>query len=899
VCKSTEGCGGAGNKCRIDRIATIVAAERQKFTWGGGCALYDKGVRKRKLPDRAPDPFREREAMVRALVDEVASPGPARRRVAMTDEFTLKGLLPFYATFVHRLGFVVTVHTGADRTALKRGIEEANVPFCAPMQQYRGLMSEMVADHPDFLFAPMLRALPRVAGEPHAVACPIVQASPDMLRLDLQGRTQARLISPVVDIGPGNLRSKEFVASCYALAAEMGAPVGRWQAAFDAALAAQERFDDRCREIGRDALDFCEARDITPVIVLGRPYTIYNTVLNSNVPALLREQGTVAIPVDCYPVDTTVPVFDDMFWGFGQRNLRAAHQVRRTPGVYSLYCSNYSCGPDSFNLHFYAYIMDGKPFAVIETDGHSGDAGTKTRIEAFLHCVAEDLAAHPDSARKRAHQYKLIELAKARLPDIKRRDELCLIARMGPGAEALAAALRGLGYRAESLPMPTRDTVRIGRRHTSGKECVPMTITLGSVLERLESERDTDERFALLIPRADGPCRFGAYNMLYKITLERLGWKDRVSVWSPSSRHYFEGAPSGLAALAFSGFMAEDLLLEARYDVRPVEKRSGAADEIYARYTTELRGLLERAGSGDLSTSGVLLEVARGRLFGCTSVLERAAREFAAIKGDKALPTVLVVGEIYVRCDPFANDFIIEKLEQRGIRARFAPFNEWLEYTDWLNARDGTLGLGGKLAGLVQGRIRTLTYARMAQPLGWPRRTTMADTMRAAQDYLRPDLRGEAILTVGGPVHEWRAGHIDGVVSVGPLECMPSKIAEAQFFHVAEREGLLSLSLPFNGDPIDPEIVDNFAFEVHGRFRSRHHQAKLETLSWLKRSLRKLPLPNVIPMAARATMRAGAKRAASAIAERRTAVPVIGDTAPPPCVSREQALPRPRLVSRV
>ena len=40
VCKSTEGCGGAGNKCRIDRLSTFVEGERQKFTWGGGCSLY-------------------------------------------------------------------------------------------------------------------------------------------------------------------------------------------------------------------------------------------------------------------------------------------------------------------------------------------------------------------------------------------------------------------------------------------------------------------------------------------------------------------------------------------------------------------------------------------------------------------------------------------------------------------------------------------------------------------------------------------------------------------------------------------------------------------------------------------------------------------------------------------
>jgi len=74
------------------------------------------------------------------------------------------------------------------------------------------------------------------------------------------------------------------------------------------------------------------------------------------------------------------------------------------------------------------------------------------------------------------------------------------------------------------------------------------------------------------------------------------------------------------------------------------------------------------------------------------------------------------------------------------------------------------------------------------------------------------------VLTVGGPVHEWREGLIDGVVSVGPLECMPAKVAEAQFFHVAESTGLPSLSIPVNGDPVDPEMLDGFAFEVLSRF---------------------------------------------------------------------------------
>ena len=51
---------------------------------------------------------------------------------------------------------------------------------------------------------------------------------------------------------------------------------------------------------------------------------------------------------------------------------------------------------------------------------------------------------------------------------------------------------------------------------------------------------------------------------------------------------------------------------------------------------------------------------------------------------------------------------------------------------------------------------------------------------------------------------------------------MPNKIAEAQFFHVAEQEGLLTLTLALNGEPVDPEVLDNFAFEVRARHGQMH-----------------------------------------------------------------------------
>ncbi len=349
-----------------------------------------------------------------------------------------------------------------------------------------------------------------------------------------------------------------------------------------------------------------------------------------------------------------------------------------------------------------------------------------------------------------------------------------------------------------------------------------MCITAGSLLQRLEREPDPAARFAFFMPTANGPCRFGVYHLLHRIILERTGFGERVRIWAPSSSDYFEGVPAGFAVLAFTAFMASDLLLEALHHARPVEREPGAAERVYARHEAELHRLLERAGAGDLSVPAALLQVATGRLFGVTELLRRAARALAAVADERPVPTVLLVGEIYVRLDPFANDFIIDQLERRGIRVRLAPFNEWIEYCDHASLREGEAkGFAAHLSSLVRAQIQARCYATVAEVLGWPPRTTVGATLRAAAPYLREELVGEAVLTIGGPLHEHAEGIVDGVVSVGPLECMPSKLAESQLQHAAERTRILSITIPVNGDPIDPAIVDSFAYEVQARFCQR------------------------------------------------------------------------------
>jgi hypothetical protein len=255
-------------------------------------------------------------------------------------------------------------------------------------------------------------------------------------------------------------------------------------------------------------------------------------------------------------------------------------------------------------------------------------------------------------------------------------------------------------------------------------------------------------------------------------------------------------------------------------DVRPVERRKGAANALYRRYLAELVRCMERPPGQSALRIGLEL---LGGMWGTRRLLERAAKEYAEIKDfTKSLPTVALVGEIYVRLDPFANDFIIQKLEQRGLRVRFAPFIEWMEYSNYVALRRVLTGRGSSsddpltlnLTDLVQRVTLGTLYPICAQPLGWGPRVTVPETVKAASPYVHPGLAGEAQLTVGGPLCELEHGLIDGVVIVGPHECMPCKIAEAQYGLAAERTGVPYLSISVNGDPIDTEVVDRFAYDI-------------------------------------------------------------------------------------
>jgi activator of 2-hydroxyglutaryl-CoA dehydratase/predicted nucleotide-binding protein (sugar kinase/HSP70/actin superfamily) len=816
-CPSSRGCGEPGRECRIERLTVSVDGEVRTALWGGACSLHHAGDGARKLPALAPDPCRERQRLVHDLVSWL---GPPRGRptVAMTDELLLKDLFPYFATLVHRLGFDLLTPLGCDRAALERGVEDLPSPVCAPLQLYAGAVAELLDRRPDYLLLPLLRDLPRAADEPFSTTCLLAQSSGEILRFHpLANRTH--LLEPIIDMGVGNLESRIFARSSRRLARELGVGGRRWRAAHEEACAAQREFDSGRLAIGSRALEFARRQGGSAVVVLGRSYNIYSPVLNSNVFEILRELGAIAVGVDCLPVPDDVPPHPGVYWASCQRNLRAIEHVRRTPGLHAVYCSNYSCGPDSFIQHLYARAMEGHPAVVLESDGHSGDAGAKTRLAVFLDCVAAD--RNPGRQAAPAPELRSVMGRVSHATNARARGELLLVPHMGPATEIVVAAFRGAGLDAECLGVPDGKALAAGREHSTGKECLPFSITLGSALDRIRRD-EPGRRYAIFMPASSGPCRFGMYSLLDKVVIDRLGLSDRVSVVSQPLHDFYKGLEPERRIRAWSGMVACEMLTAMLHHTRPVERRAGEAAALWER---SVRVLAEQVGRRDVPGLAASLAAVNGNVFGFRSLLAEAAASFAGmIDGNRAPPTVCLTGEIFVRMDTFSNDNLIERLEARGLRVSLAPVYEFTEYMDWQTISKIREGRQPRTVGLLSARINAAVTSKVVDrlheairgPLGWERRPRTKDLLAWAEPYLRRQVATEAVLSLGAIIHGQERGRIAGAIIVGPLECMAARVTETQLSRITERLAMPSLSLVYNGEPLDPEQLDNFAWEVLG-----------------------------------------------------------------------------------
>ncbi|HEY3417482.1 MAG TPA: acyl-CoA dehydratase activase-related protein, partial [Armatimonadota bacterium] len=629
------------------------------------------------------------------------------------------------------------------------------------------------------LFLPCLLQLPKLQqGYEESVPCPYVTSLPFTLKaaLDPEARGVTVLAPPIDLLDRTNSTVKALHESLRALGVTRRAITQ----ALEAGHAAQGAFATALSRRGKEIIDGL-APDDRAVVIVSRPYNGCDNGVNLELPTRFRELGILPIPIDMLPIETIdlSHEFPDLTWRYGQRILAAAEIIRQDARLHAVYLTNFGCGPDSFLVRFFSARLGGKTFLQIEIDEHSSDVGAITRCEAFL-----------DSLPKNGRGVGTLKWQRSFRPLTGGRRTIYLPS-MSDEAHAIAAAFRSVGQPAEVLPESDGESVTLGKRYCSGKECFPCLVTTGDLLRLLKQPGVDPTNVAFFMPSVGGGCRFGYYNVLQRLVLDELG-HEAIPIYSPNqSRGFYESlgdrAGDTFIRRAWQGLVAIELLTKALHHVRPYEQQPGVTDALYQSY---LRRVSDRLEAGqDLAP------------------LMREAREaFAAFPvSEDGRPWIGLVGEVFIRSHRFSNQQIIRRVEELGGRVWLAPLSEWVYYINKNQREDAKQyrEFGSLIRlGLVDKIMRRDEHA-LAHP--WegflpnlhelPPEQVEAD----ACQYINPAFRGETILSLGKAVQFQRLG-LAGVINVMPFTCMPGTISSGIFKRLQqEHEGLPLLNLSFDG----------------------------------------------------------------------------------------------------
>ena len=758
-------CTDCSNVCEIRKV--VVEGEDPLY-YGSRCEKYDVNLASSK-DNKLPDLFKDREKILFSTYINKGLPkdGPV---IGLPRILYMYEMYPFWKAFFNELGYRVVLSSPTNKDIIKDGVEKIVSETCFPIKISHGHIQDLIDKGIKRIFLPSIVNLrPSRKEQIHTQHCPYVQAMPytTASAFDFEGAS-VEVLKPIVHFNQGEKKIKEELAP-------LGRRLGRDRISVKRALAVamrvQDEFYRRIRAKGKEILDSLGKDDIALVIV-GRPYNTTDSGINLELPQKLRDMGVLSIPFDMLPVDDHIDDFlaEDMYWKSGQRILATAKVLGSDPRLYAIYLTNFGCGPDSFITHFFKDTSKGKPFLQLEIDEHSADAGAITRCEAFL-----------DSLRNIRKTQKA-ETAVQSKPPVKRTKlkRKLYLPYMADGAYGIQAAFQACGIDAEIIPEADDESLKWGRRYTSGRECFPCTVTTGDMVKITKRPDFDPDNTAFFMPSGNGPCRFGQYNRYHRLILDELGFLD-VPIYAPDQDASFYsdlGAVGGnLTRLAWWGIVSADLLEKRLREVRPYEKNPGESEKVYWE-------CLHKVCDAIRQKRLPLEEMAYAK--------EAFRRIPAYVAGGR--PVIGVVGEIYVRSNRFSNMDLIKKLEALGAEVRMPGISEWIYYTNFVakrrnwergNYKDLAKTIvydvfqkkdDKKLEGILNGDMRS------------GHEPSIKELVNFAEPYIHDSFEGEAVLSVGKTVDLINKG-AHGIVNAMPFTCMPGTVVNAVLKRVREEHG--------------------------------------------------------------------------------------------------------------
>ena len=337
----------------------------------------------------------------------------------------------------------------------------------------------------------------------------------------------------------------------------------------------------------------------------------------------------------------------------------------------------------------------------------------------------------------------------------------------------LCKVFRNFGIRAELLTTSGQEIKDTGLKYVHNDTCYPAILVIGQFIHALQSGKYDTHKTALILFQTGGGCRASNYINLLRKALEKAGFAYvpviSMSVAGLEDHPGFDLSVPMLHRLVYA-VLYGDLLMLLRNQCRPYEIRKGESEELALAWTNRLAK-----------------EMDKGQKISYRRVKENYKEMIADFnkipRAELKKPRVGVVGEIYVKYSPLANNHLEDFLVKEGAEVTVPGLTDFCLYCVYNYLLDTKL----------QGRNKKLyPLYRIAYRFLIKKQKDLIDAIRENSEFVPPNPFEHTVSLVKGYIglgtkmgEGWlltaemlELSHqgVKNIVCTQPFGCLPNHI---------------------------------------------------------------------------------------------------------------------------
>ena len=652
-------CHGCENNCLLT-INEFSSGKR--FISGNRC---ERGAGIEKSKTQIPNLYKykyQRLFQYRPLEEENAKRGTIGipRVLNMYEDY------PFWFTLFTNLGFRVVLSEKSDRKTYEKGMESMpSESVCYPAKLSHGHIVSLINQGVKTIFYPCMMYSRKEDPEANnKYNCPIVVSYSEVLKNNVEElKSQGiKFLNPFLPFDRQGLVKRLYELEEFK---EYKFTKKELKQAVEKAEQEYQRYKADVRKKGEETLAYIKEHNIKGIVLAGRPYHI-DPEINHGIDTMITTLGLCVLSEDSIAHLSTVkrPIRVVDQWVYHSRLYRAADVVGNNKNLELVQLNSFGCGVDAVTTDQVEEILAsfGKMYTLIKIDEVNNLGAIRIRIRSLIASMNKRSKIQPKCIGK-------YEIQKVEFTKEMKKDYTILVPQMAPiHFEIFEKVLQSEGYKVKLLRECTPHTVETGLKYVNNDACYPSILTIGQLLEEVESGEYDTNKLALMMSQTGGGCRATNYIGFIRKALRDAGYPN-----IPVISFNFVGLEKNsgfkitlpLVNKLIKAVIYGDLLQKLLYKNRAYEVNKGETEKLYHEWLEKCKKLSVEATVKEFNQS-----------------LYDMVNDFEKIELDTSIekPKVGIVGEILIKYHPFGNNYCNDLLDKEGAEVIMPDLMGFVKY---------------------------------------------------------------------------------------------------------------------------------------------------------------------------------------------------------------------------